>query len=33
MDKSISLQPMSVEGNEGVDLAAGISRIRLAASD
>ena len=33
MDRSIALQPVSVEGNEGMDLAAGISRIRLAASD
>lgn len=33
MDKSIALQPISVEGNEGVDLAAGIGLVQLTASD
>jgi hypothetical protein len=30
MDKSIALQPISVEGNEGMDVAAGLSRFKLA---
>lgn len=30
MDKSIALQPISVEGNEGIDVAGGLSRLKLA---
>jgi hypothetical protein len=33
LDKSISLQPVSFEGNEGINIAAGVTSIRLSASD
>lgn len=33
LDKSISLQPVSIEGNEGINIAAGVTSIRLSASD
>jgi hypothetical protein len=33
LDKSISLQPLSLQGNEGINIAAGVSSIKLTASE
>jgi hypothetical protein len=33
LDKSISLQPVSFEGNEGINIAAGVSSIKLTATE